>query len=89
LHTWLVGGARTAIISAAYAQLKKPWGALTDRWVPHDVHDEVVDFVAKWVEKTELTQERFAGWLGIASIAVVTGRCPHFGRDVLGAQSTG
>lgn len=38
---------------------------MTDRWVPPDLRDEVVDFVATWSEKTELAKERFIRWLGI------------------------
>jgi hypothetical protein len=28
-------------------------------WVPHDVRDLVVDFVRRWMEKTELSVGRF------------------------------
>jgi transposase InsO family protein len=34
--------------------------------VPHDMRDEVVDFVTNWTEKTELAAERVVGWIGIA-----------------------
>lgn len=37
-----------AEIAAEYTQLKKNLGALTGRWVPHDVRDAVVDFVRTW-----------------------------------------
>jgi len=30
------------------------WGALKDRWVPHDVRDDVVDFVDGWSRKTQI-----------------------------------
>src|SRR5881296_2266630 len=33
---------------------KKPWGTLTETWVPHDMRDQVVDFVRRWSEKTEI-----------------------------------
>jgi transposase InsO family protein len=39
---------------------------LTGRWVPHDIRDEVVDFVRAWSAKTELPVERFIGWLAVA-----------------------
>jgi transposase InsO family protein len=34
--------------------------------VPHDVRDQVVDFVRHWTEKTELPTTRLVHWLGIA-----------------------
>ena len=43
---------------------KKTWGALTGNWVPHDVRDQVVDFVRRWSEKTEIGVGRFIHWLG-------------------------
>jgi hypothetical protein len=33
--------------------------------VPHDVRDQVVDFVRRWSEKTEISVGRFPQWLGI------------------------
>jgi putative transposase len=41
-------------------------GTLSGRWVPHDTHDAVVDFVTAWSDKTEISQERFVRWTGIA-----------------------
>jgi 2-polyprenyl-3-methyl-5-hydroxy-6-metoxy-1,4-benzoquinol methylase len=38
---------------------------LTKTWVPHDVRDQVVDFVRRWSEKTEISVGRFPQWLGI------------------------
>jgi putative transposase len=35
--------------------------------VPHDVRDEVVDFVRRWSEKTEIGIGRFIGWLHIGA----------------------
>jgi putative transposase len=34
-------------------------------WVPHDIRDEVVDYVAAWSDKTELSVECLVGWMGI------------------------
>ena len=34
-------------------------------WVPHDVRDQVVDFVRCWSEKTEIGTGRFIHWLGV------------------------
>ena len=44
---------------------KKSWGTLTGVWVPHDVRDQIVDFVRRWSEKTEIGAGRFIGWLGV------------------------
>jgi transposase InsO family protein len=35
-------------------------------WVPHDVRDQIVDFVRRWSEKTGIGAGRFIEWLGIA-----------------------
>ena len=35
--------------------------------MPHDVRDQVVDYVRRWTEKTELPQHRLVRWLGIAT----------------------
>lgn len=36
------------------------------RWVPPDTRDEIVDFVRRLSEKTELAQDRILLWIGIA-----------------------
>ena len=36
-------------------------------WVPHDVRDQVVDFVRRWSEKTEIGVGRFIHWLGVTA----------------------
>ena len=41
------------------------WGTLNGRWVPHDTRDEVVDYVRRWNERTEIPARQFVGWLGI------------------------
>jgi len=41
------------------------WGTLNGRWVSHDVRDEVVDYVRKWSERTELRIGQLVRWLGI------------------------
>ncbi len=33
--------------------------------MPHDVRDQVVDFVRRWSEKTEISVGRFIHWLGV------------------------
>jgi putative transposase len=35
--------------------------------VPHDVRDQVVDFVRRWSEKTEIRVGRFPAWLGVTA----------------------
>ena len=35
--------------------------------MPHDVRDEVVDWVRRWSEKTEISVGRFLPWLGIGA----------------------
>jgi len=35
--------------------------------VPHDVRDQIVDFVRRWSEKTELGAGRFLGWLSMTA----------------------
>lgn len=54
-----------AELSEALVDLRKSSGSLNGRWVPHDIRDEVIDFVADWSEKTELAPARFALWLRI------------------------
>src|SRR5262249_46904506 len=49
-----------------YPAKKRAWGALTRAWVPHDVRDAVIDYVARWSPRTELPAQRFIAWLGIA-----------------------
>src|SRR5439155_7423269 len=51
------GGARRA--------KKRTWGALNRVWVPHDVRDQIVDFVRRWSEASEIGAGRFVGWLGV------------------------
>ena len=55
-----------AEISEEYVALKKVWGELTERWVPHDTRDTIVDFVRTWSERTEIPAARFITWIGVA-----------------------
>jgi len=36
-------------------------------WVAHDVRDDVVDFVRRWAERTELGGVRLLGWIGLGA----------------------
>jgi transposase InsO family protein len=38
---------------------------LTGSWTPHDVRDEVVDYVRRWSHRTEIAAKCFIGWLGV------------------------
>ena len=33
--------------------------------MPHDVRDQIVDFVWRWSESAEIGAGRFIGWLGL------------------------
>jgi transposase InsO family protein len=46
---------------------KRTWGTLKGAWVPHDTRDQVVDFVKRWAERTELSARRLLGWLGLGT----------------------
>ena len=35
--------------------------------MPHDVRDQVVDFVRRWSQKTEISAGRFIHWLGVTA----------------------
>ena len=57
-----------AELMAEHVALKKDaWGTLTGVWVPHDTRDQIVDFVRRWSEKTEIGAGRFIGWLDITA----------------------
>jgi hypothetical protein len=40
---------------------------LTGVWVPHDTWDQIVHFVRRWLEKTEIAAGRFIEWLEVAA----------------------
>ena len=40
---------------------------MTGLWVPHDVRDQVIDFVNQWQAKTEIALFSFILWLGIGA----------------------
>ena len=35
--------------------------------MPHDVRDQIVNFVRHWTEKTDIGAGRFIGWLGVTA----------------------
>jgi len=52
----------------------KSWGTLTGVWVPHDTRDQIVDFVRRWSEKTEIGAGRFIQWLDVTASKFYGGR---------------
>ena len=47
----------------AHRVKKKSWGTLTATWVPHDVRDQVVEFVRRWSEKSRsASDDSPPGW---------------------------
>lgn len=66
-----VVGFRLALINVGASgerPLKKSqWGALKGRWVPHDTHDEIVDYVRHWTDRAELPARKLLGWLGLST----------------------
>jgi putative transposase len=46
---------------------KRDWGTLIGARVPHDTRDQIVDFVRRWSEKTEIGAGQFIVWLDIAA----------------------
>src|SRR5262249_16067061 len=51
----------------AHRAKKRDWGTLIGVWVPHDTRDQIVDFVRRWSDKTEIGAGRFIGWLDITA----------------------
>jgi transposase len=49
------------------APKKKSWGTLIGVWVPHDTRDQIVDFLRRWSEETEIGAGRFIQWLDITA----------------------
>jgi transposase InsO family protein len=44
---------------------KSQWGTLNGNWVPHDTRDQVVDYVNRWSERSELPAKRLLEWLEV------------------------
>jgi putative transposase len=38
---------------------------LTDKWAPHSTRDEIVDYVRRWSDRTELPTKRLVQWIGL------------------------
>ena len=67
--------------SDAYARAakKSQWGPLSRRWVPHDTRDQIVDYVNRWTERTEISAQQLLGWAGIP-VPTFTGWRKNYGR---------
>ena len=44
---------------------KSRWGALKGQWVAPDTRDEIVDYVRRWSDRTELPAKRLVQWMGL------------------------
>jgi hypothetical protein len=53
---------------------KRTWGTLTGVWVPHDVRDQIVDFVRRWSEATEISAGGSLGGSASAAANSTTGK---------------
>src|SRR5437660_7998330 len=56
-----------AELMAEHVALKRHCGTLSGLWVPYDTRDQIVDFVRRWSEKTEIGAGRFIGRLDITT----------------------
>ncbi len=54
----VVGGAREA--------KKSTWETLTGAWLPHDIRDQVVDYVRYWSDRTETPTKQLVQWIGLS-----------------------
>jgi glycosidase len=46
---------------------------LNNRWAQPDVRDNVVDYVRKWSDKTEIAATKMVNWIGILAANSMTG----------------
>jgi len=40
---------------------------LRGQWTPHDRRDQVIDFVRRWSDRTEIASRQFVSWLGVSA----------------------
>jgi transposase InsO family protein len=50
---------------------------LTAAWIAHDIRDELVDFVRRWSEKTEICYDQLLGWIELSSRKFRDWRCRY------------
>jgi hypothetical protein len=53
-----------AELMAEHVAKKKCWGVLSGVWVPPDTRDQIVDFIRRWSDRTEIGVGWFVKWLG-------------------------
>jgi transposase-like protein len=56
-----------AELTGKHIAVKKSWETLSAVWVPHDVRDQIVNFVRGWPEASEISAWRFIAWLGVTA----------------------
>jgi hypothetical protein len=56
-----VGVGSSSIAGRPRRAKKRTWGTLNGVWVSHDVRDQIVDFVRRWSEASEIGAGRFVG----------------------------
>ena len=54
------------VLAEHVALRNNAWGTLTGVWTPHDTQVQIVDFVRRWSEMTEIGAGRFIAWPDIA-----------------------
>ena len=52
---------------------------MSRRWVPHDIRDQIVDYVNRWTVRTEISAQQLLGWAGIP-VPTFTGWRKNYGR---------
>ena len=52
---------------AEHVALEKELGNSDRQLVPHDMRDQIVNFVRRWSEKTEIGTGRFIAWLDVTT----------------------
>ncbi|MGV2338872.1 MAG UNVERIFIED_CONTAM: hypothetical protein LVR18_34275 [Planctomycetaceae bacterium] len=58
-----------------HVQLKSQWGPLSQRWVPHDTRDQIVDDVNRRTERTEISAQRTHSAIGyVTPLDMLEGR---------------
>jgi hypothetical protein len=46
---------------------KKAWGTLKGAWGPHDVRNEIIEYVNHWTTRAEQPAQRLLGWLDLGT----------------------
>ena len=51
--------------AGARATKKSQMGTLESTLGPHDIRDQILDYIHRWTEKTEISVQQLLGWAGI------------------------